>query len=141
MKLPQPGGCLCGAVRYEVRQAPSRTWTCHCTQCQRATGSAFTIVIAVPSDGFEILEGELRSVNFTSDSGRVRTNWNCAQCGSFMLAGSDPRLAPTKPNRAVAGGTLDDTSWLQPTTYYWVCKKQPWIELPVGDTIHETQDY
>ena len=91
--------------------------------------------------GFEILKGELRSVNFISDSGRVRTNWNCAQCGSFMVAGSDPRLAPIKPNRVVAGGTLDDSSWLQPTTHYWVSKKKSWIALPVGDTIHDTQDY
>src|SRR5271170_4259185 len=101
MKLPQSGGCLCGAVRYESKQAPNRTWTCHCMQCQRLTGSAFSIAMAFPAEGFEIRGGELRPVDITSDSGRVRTNWVCAQCGTWISVGSDPKLAPIKPNRVV----------------------------------------
>ena len=141
MKLPQLGGCLCGAVRYKVTQKPSRTWTCHCMQCQRMTSSACSIAAAVGSEGLEIRQGKLRPVALTADSGRARTNWICGECGSWITSGTDPKLAPTKPTRIVLGGTLDDVSWLQPTVHYWTRTKQPWITLPAGDTIHETQDY
>ena len=141
MTLPQHGGCFCRAVRYTLNQAPNRTFTCHCMQCQHMSGSAFSIALTVPAEAFEIQGGDLRAVPLTADSGRERTNWICAQCGTWITAGSDPRLPPTKPNRMALGGTLDDTSWLKPTAHYWTRTKQPWITLPAGDTIHETQDY
>jgi hypothetical protein len=41
--------------------------------------------------------------------------------------------------RVVRGGTLDDTSWLKPTTHFWTRRKQPWVVLPEGAAMHETQ--
>jgi hypothetical protein len=43
MKLPHTGSCQCGAIRYEIRAAPQLVYTCHCTECQRPTGSAFSV--------------------------------------------------------------------------------------------------
>ena len=43
MELPLKGGCMCGAVRYEITCEPTRVYACHCTDCQRATTSAFSI--------------------------------------------------------------------------------------------------
>ena len=45
MRLPQTGGCQCGALRYEVTQAPQLVYTCHCTDCQRITSSAFSMAL------------------------------------------------------------------------------------------------
>ena len=42
MKLPQTGGCQCGEIRSEITEAPQLVYTCHCTDCQRITGSAFS---------------------------------------------------------------------------------------------------
>ncbi len=39
--MPITGGCLCGAVRYEANELPSKGVVCHCHVCQRTTGSAF----------------------------------------------------------------------------------------------------
>ena len=47
MKLPQTGGCLCGKIRYEITEAPRLVYTCHCTDCQHLTSSAFSIALAV----------------------------------------------------------------------------------------------
>ena len=43
MKIPQTGGCQCGKIRYEIAEAPQLVYTCHCTDCQRLTSSAFSI--------------------------------------------------------------------------------------------------
>jgi hypothetical protein len=48
MKLPQTGGCQCGKVRYKISEAPQLVYTCHCTDCQRFTSSAFSMGIVVP---------------------------------------------------------------------------------------------
>ncbi len=45
---------MCGAARYEITQAPIRVYTCHCTDCQRATVSAFSIGVAVPGEAFRL---------------------------------------------------------------------------------------
>ena len=48
MELPLTGGCQCGKIRYEITEAPQLVYTCHCTDCQRITGSAFSLGIALP---------------------------------------------------------------------------------------------
>ena len=50
MKLPQTGGCLCGALRYEITAPPLVAYTCHCTACQRLTGSAFSSAVVVAAE-------------------------------------------------------------------------------------------
>lgn len=57
MKLPQTGGCQCGALRYEITEAPQLTYACHCTDCQRPTSSAFPMAIVVPGAAFWVTTG------------------------------------------------------------------------------------
>ena len=52
MKLPQTGGCQCGSIRYEITEAPQLVYTCHCTDCQRLTSSAFSIGVVVSDRAF-----------------------------------------------------------------------------------------
>src|SRR6516165_4192893 len=60
MKLPLTGSCQCGNIRYEIAQAPQLVYTCHCTDCQRITSSAFSLGIALPEAGFRLIAGETR---------------------------------------------------------------------------------
>ncbi len=60
MNLPQGGGCQCGALRYEVTQAPHLTSACHCTDCQRITSSAFSMAIVLAENGFRLTQGASR---------------------------------------------------------------------------------
>lgn len=57
-KLPWDGGCLCGGVRFRIHAAPLLTMACHCTGCQKLSASAYSLSIAVPSEGFEVTQGE-----------------------------------------------------------------------------------
>src|SRR5215813_8784142 len=52
MTLPLTGGCLCGALRYETSETPSMAYTCHCTDCQHLTSSAFSLAITVTDGAF-----------------------------------------------------------------------------------------
>jgi len=61
------GGCVCGAVRYRVINAPARTSACHCRFCQRRTGSAFGIGAYFREADVEILSGELKTYEHRSD--------------------------------------------------------------------------
>ena len=51
------GGCNCGEIRYRVTRAPLTAYICHCHLCQKRTGSAFSMQIVIPADGFELLAG------------------------------------------------------------------------------------
>jgi hypothetical protein len=134
MKLPLAGGCLCGKIRYEITEAPTLTYTCHCLDCQRLTSSAFSMAIVVYDANFRFTEGELRPIQRTADSGRTSTRWVCPDCGSWVCGSATPEGL-----RRVRSGTLDDTSWLRPTVHFWTRSKQPWIVLPEDDQSYETQ--
>ena len=139
MQLPLTGGCLCGALRYEVSEAPLMTYTCHCTDCQHLTSSAFSLAITVRDSAFRLVKGEPRPVQRTADSGRIVTRWLCPECGCWVVGGAQPGAMSGETIRRVRAGTLDDTSWLRPAAHFWTRSKQPWVVLPEGDQIFETQ--
>ena len=135
MNLPQTGGCQCGALRYEITQAPIMVYTCHCTDCQRMTSSAFSLGCVLPDGALRLVQGEPKGVQRTTGSGRVSTRWICPECGIWVCTA--PRPGSTVRN--VRGGTLDDTSWLRPTAHIWTRSKQPWVLLPQEGRKFETQ--
>lgn len=137
--LPLTGGCQCGALRYEIAEAPAATYTCHCTDCQRLSGSAFSVAITVPERAFRLTRGEPLVVHRTADSGRIVARWLCPECGGWVVGGPQPGSGRGETIRRVRAGTLDDTVWLRPTAHFWTRSKQPWVVLPAGDRIFETQ--
>ena len=54
MELPQSGGCQCGKIRYEITEAPTLVYTCHCRDCQRLPSSVFSLGIGVAEVGFRL---------------------------------------------------------------------------------------
>ena len=133
MKLPQTGGCHCGKIRYEVVEEPRLVYTCHCTDCQRITSSAFSLGIALPEASFRLTAGEPRPIERVPDSGRLNTRFVCLDCACWIY--SMPRGGVVR----VRAGTLDDTSWLRPTRHIWTRSKQPWVTLAVGDEVFDRQ--
>ena len=134
VKLPQTGGCLCGKIRYEITETPQLVvYTCHCIDCQRLTSSAFSMGIVVSDTAFRFMGFEPRQLQGTADSGRGNTRLVCPECGSWVCG------TPRDGVRRVRAGTLDDTSWLRPTRHVWTRSKRPWIMLPEGDEVFETQ--
>ena len=104
MKLPQTGGCQCGKIRYEITETPQSVYTCHCTDCQRLTSSAFSMGVVVAEKALRLTGVEPRQLQRTADSGRVNTRLVCPECGTWVCG------MPREGVHRVRAGTLDDTS-------------------------------
>ena len=121
------GGCVCGAVRYRVKADPVRAGVCHCTFCQRRTGSAFGIGAYFREQDVEILSGELRTYEHHSDeSGRKLFMQFCPACGTTVTWTVE--LLPGA--RAIAGGTFDDPKWFRIERHGWLRSAHPWVVPP-----------
>jgi hypothetical protein len=138
INLPLTGGCHCGTLRYEISEAPLLAYTCHCTDCQRITGTAFSLAIIVPESSFRLTSGEPRSGERIASSGRVNIRLLCPDCGCWISGVGRPNEAGV-PVRRVRAGTLDDRSWVRPTAHFFTRSKQPWVTLPDGDDIYQAQ--
>ena len=117
------GGCLCGAVRYSVRGDPVHVRCCHCANCRKESGSAFTVYAVWPADAFE-LSGEIALYD-----GRGF----CPRCGSRILdrADSDDTLVEIRI------GSLDDAPFqLKPDDEIWVRRRESWIPPVAGASQH-----
>ena len=84
MKLPQTGGCQCGKIRYAITEVPQLVYTCHCTDCQRITSSAFSLGVALPQAAVRLTAGEPRAIERVPDSGRLNTRCVCSDCASWV---------------------------------------------------------
>ena len=100
------GGCQCGGIRYEVTAAPRQVCVCHCTDCQRQSGSAFGMALVVGVDDFRLTRGELKTYASKSDAGRAKLGAFCPDCGTRIYHKPEWR----KGMLSVRAGTLDDTS-------------------------------
>ena len=90
MRLPQTGGCQCGAIRYEIREAPHLVYSCHCKECQRLTGRAFSMALVVPAAASQLAGTQPRPLQRKADSGRTVTQWVCPDCGTWIWSGPKP---------------------------------------------------
>ena len=120
------GGCECGGLRYVISGDPIAVAACHCTQCQRQSGSAFAMSMVVRRDAFRWLSGEPRTYETRADSGALKECVFCPECGIriYNALSSMPATFNVKP------GTLDDTSGLVPVMHVWLDSKQPWVPVP-----------
>lgn len=121
------GGCLCGQVRYECSGDAAMVAVCHCRNCQRQSGSAYSVIAGYPRDQVKI-SGTLTTYQDKGESGQPVLRQFCGQCGSPIL--SDVGVMPAL--LFVKAGTLDDPSWLKPTAHLFCDSKQPWVPIEDG---------
>ncbi|WP_404788409.1 GFA family protein [Altericista sp. CCNU0014] len=120
MKTPFTGSCLCGAVRYECNAKPIVMGNCHCRDCQKATGTAFSAGMLVPRDAVTVV-GEVKYYNVKGDSGGIVGRGFCPTCGSQLF--SQP---PVRELMGIMAGSLDEPSWFQPSMDGYTDSAQPW---------------
>jgi hypothetical protein len=117
------GSCLCGNVTYACDADPIASANCHCRDCQKSSGAAFSTVAMVPAQSIEI-RGATLSIFRTigEDHGKEAQRHFCSNCGAPLLTVSDayPGIVFIK------AGTLNDSSLVQPAMDVWSDSKQIW---------------
>lgn len=122
--LPQPGGCACGAARYQLAGPPLLVYACHCHRCQSRSGAAFTLNMVVNTADLT-LNAALTERELARGERRVRQSW-CPACGVIVSA-----TALAAPDYAtLLAGTLDDASWVRPIAQTCVESAVPWAIIP-----------
>ena len=138
MKTVYEGGCLCGAVRYKTTGEPRRVFVCHCTFCQRITGTAF-LVETVFGKADLVLSGEKpRTYDHQSDESSRRVTLNfCGACGTTVFL--DAEVAPDM--LLICGGTFDDPNWFDRSgdifSHKFTRSAQEGVVLPPNIDIHQ----
>ena len=121
------GGCTCRQVRYRLTSKPLFVHCCHCSWCQRDTGTAFALNAMIEADRVQILQGEIVTIDTPSRSGKGQRISRCPTCHVAVwssYAGAGDAL------RFVRVGTLDEPARLPPDIHIFTSTKQPWLTLP-----------
>jgi hypothetical protein len=123
--LPLTGHCLCGAVSYEISEPLRNAGYCHCTRCQRRTGTAASAQAGIPRGALTIRSGEelLRAYD-PGDGGFYKLF--CSQCGSAMFSRSpdDPGIM------SVRLGTIDGDPGVTMEWRQFLNYAAPWEPIP-----------
>jgi hypothetical protein len=122
---PLGGGCLCGEVRFEVTAPFTTSGYCHCTHCQRRTGTAVSVNARVPRHGFRLLSGAERLETF-QPTPESNPKVFCRRCGSHLFSG-DPLGGEQV---AIRLGALDADPGIRPQWRQWVDSAPSWEPIP-----------
>jgi hypothetical protein len=118
------GGCSCGNVRYTAEAEPIFAGVCHCTACQKTTGTSFSAVVAVPAPALT-LTGDVKVYDSKGDTGQATHSTFCPNCGSPVLGTADIMQGVVM----IRAGTLDDPSVMTPAMEIYCDSKMPWVAL------------
>lgn len=123
------GGCLCGSIRFRASKAPLRTLVCHCTFCQRMTGSsAYAESLFQVEDVTFSGEGIRRYTHRSDSSGKNVFVEFCSNCGTTL--GLTFERWPDI--RAISRGCYDDPNAVEVTANIWTRSAQSGVALPAG---------
>jgi len=128
------GKCECNALAYQFNGEPLTCYTCHCTDCQTSSGSAFGLSMIVNEKDLDIIQGQL-SIGTVDYSGTIVKKHFCNKCCTVLWLSSDeyPGIVALKP------GTFDDTRWFKPIAHLWTRSAQPWVSLDASISQYEKQ--
>ena len=124
MSGPAAGGCLCGAVRYEVRGPLRDVLVCHCVECRRWHGAPAEMTAAAQNDLVFSEQRGLRWIDSPQSDAGARRGF-CGECGSSLFW-----EAPGRGYVAISAGSLDDDQGLRITGHWFTSQKGGWYALP-----------
>ncbi len=123
------GGCLCGAVRFRTNQAPLRTLACHCTFCQKVTGSSYFAESMFPMKAVQFNDGNMSCYEHVSDGSNKKVLVHfCPNCGTTVSLTFErwPDI------RGISRGCYDDPNAVTVSSHIWTRSAQSGTALPEG---------
>jgi hypothetical protein len=127
------GGCGCGAVRYEITAPLVSAGYCHCTRCQRRTGTAASANGLTAPGAFRIVAGEDKMRAWRPDGGWEK--WFCGDCGSALFS----RSPDDDSQVGVRLGTLDSDPGIRPAYRQFLAYAVPWEPVPDDGLSHHPE--
>ena len=124
VRLPLTGGCLCGAVRFEVDQPLMEAEYCHCTRCQRRTGTAASVTALAAPGSVRVVSGADRVHSW--DPGDGWPKLFCLDCGAALFC----RNPSDSEQLGVRLGAFDDDPGIRPSFRQFVAYAAQWEALP-----------
>ena len=124
MNAALTGGCGCGAVRFEITEPLVSARYCHCTRCQRRTGTAASASAAIVPGSFHIVQGEDRIKAWKPEGGAEK--WFCGDCGSALFT----RDAEDPSKIGVRLGAIDGDPGVRPSARQFVAYAASWEQIP-----------
>lgn len=123
------GGCFCGSTRYRLETAPLFCYACHCTDCNKQTGSVYACFTSIENDHLTSIGTLPPKITTTvRPNGIIRHGASCGKCGTRLWASGD-----TTPVTAdIATGTLDLPELMEPDLHSFIESKISWAILPEG---------
>jgi hypothetical protein len=120
------GRCHCGRIRYTAEVDPEKVSLCHCTDCQRLTGTVYRVGVPAPRETFELAGGPPKIYVKTAESGTRRQHAFCPDCGTpvYSAAIEDP------PTYTLRVGCLEQRAALPPKRQIWCRSELPWAWQP-----------
>ncbi|MBA3328921.1 MAG: GFA family protein [Solirubrobacterales bacterium] len=122
--MPLTGGCGCGAVRFEISAPLAGSAYCHCTRCQRRTGTAKQASARIEPGSFTLLQGE-EHLGVWAPAGGLEKVF-CRECGSAVLA----RAPGDHEVVVVRLGAIDGDPGIRPQAHQFVAYAAPWEPIP-----------
>jgi hypothetical protein len=110
------------------------TSACHCTGCQRMTGSAFSTTVTVPSDGFEVTDGKTELGGLRGPQIR---HHHCPDCSSWVFT----RVEGMDAFVNLRATMLDDPSWFSPFAEFYTSEMLPWAATPAVHSFEKFPEF
>jgi hypothetical protein len=125
------GKCLCGYVEYRVEDGFKYAVNCHCSNCRRATGSAFKSLAGIESTKLTLIHGADNLLIYGQEANH---DTHCGKCGSLLFS-----VVRQGAYVHVTLGTLEDAPNIRPTAHIFVGSKAPWFTIT--DDLPQHQEF
>jgi hypothetical protein len=119
------GGCMCGAIRYTISVPVTELRACHCTTCQKGSGTQGSVNAVIPASAFNLTQGTPKRYDCLADSGRTLYRCFCGDCGSPIYS----QRATALDTLVVRAGTLDNPGDMKITANIWTRSARPWAHI------------
>ena len=119
------GGCLCGGVRFELTEPAIEAGYCHCTRCQRRTGTALSAQARIDGETLAVTSGE-RLVRFWRHPDGGFEKGFCSECGSHLFS----RNPEDPAQMSVRLGAFDGDPGVRPTWRAHLESAASWEPVP-----------
>ncbi|MBT4890199.1 MAG: GFA family protein [Rhodospirillales bacterium] len=119
------GGCHCGNISYQADVDSNNVVICHCTDCQIISGAPYRTTLYTSENDFTLNSGTLKTYIKTAESGNLREQNFCPECGSQIYATS---VGDTNRSFGIRVGTINQRDQLIPKTQYFCDSAQSWVQ-------------